>query len=245
MGKFTESRALPGGMLNSKEKTEYEDWLEKLHKDIDSIKPDKDTCSMPLMDAECGAPGCHNYDGTLMTDKNRAHGIYNGDDLYTKELKKDVDAFKESLDFVRFIISRFTEGEEDSFVNQKKDLAIKDYIEKATSRLNNYYGVVEKIGKDVGRVQIQNIIYDVQDCINHTIKTTKEINKYKADKNVVKSAIEKLFNACNRVLKQLSHLVDDFVALHNDATFKNYNDTNFDVDIDNIADYNKEVYKAA
>ena len=33
------SRALPGGMLNSKEKTEYEDWLEKLHKEIDAIKP--------------------------------------------------------------------------------------------------------------------------------------------------------------------------------------------------------------
>ena len=70
------SRALPGGMLNSKEKTEYEDWLEKLHKKIDSIKPEKDTCSMPLMDSECGANGCHNYDGTLMTDKNRVHGVF-------------------------------------------------------------------------------------------------------------------------------------------------------------------------
>ena len=36
------SRALPGGMLNSKERTEYEDWLEKLHKEIDAIKPEKD-----------------------------------------------------------------------------------------------------------------------------------------------------------------------------------------------------------
>ena len=76
--KFKESRALPGGMLHSKEKTEYEDWLEKLHKELDNAKKDnhKDTCSMPLMDSEAGANGCHNYDGSLMTDKNRVHGVF-------------------------------------------------------------------------------------------------------------------------------------------------------------------------
>ena len=84
------SRALPGGMLNSKEKTEYEDWLEKLHKKIDSIKPEKDTCSMPLMDSECGANGCHNYDGSLITDKNRVHGIYHTDeDIYKMSSPKE------------------------------------------------------------------------------------------------------------------------------------------------------------
>lgn len=73
-----ESRALPGGMLNSKEHTEYEDWLEKLHKDIDKSKENstKDSCPMPLMNAEAGANGCHNYDGTLMTSDDKNVGIF-------------------------------------------------------------------------------------------------------------------------------------------------------------------------
>lgn len=80
------SRALPGGMLNSKEKTEYENWLEKLHKKIDEVKPEKDSCSMPLMDKECGENGCHNYDGSLMTNKNRIKGIFK--DTYYENVEK-------------------------------------------------------------------------------------------------------------------------------------------------------------
>ena len=74
--KLEESRALPGGMLNSKEKTEYENWLEKLHKELDNVSESKDTCTMPLLGKDAGANGCHNYDGTLMTDKNRVHGVF-------------------------------------------------------------------------------------------------------------------------------------------------------------------------
>lgn len=66
---FNESRALPGGMLNSKEHTEYEDWHENLLKEIDKKKQEKDSCPMVLFDSEAGANGYHNNDGTLIEKK--------------------------------------------------------------------------------------------------------------------------------------------------------------------------------
>lgn len=130
------SRALPGGMLNSKERTEYEDWLEKLHKEIDAIKPEKDTCSMPLMDSECGANGCHNYDGTLMTDKNRVHGVFEANyfDNFKDMPKGDLKKVKEHLLMASFLATHIKEECEDKSVLAKRDEAI-DYELKEAEKI--------------------------------------------------------------------------------------------------------------
>lgn len=59
-----ESRALPGGNLDSKEKTEYENWLEKLHKNIDKNKSKEDDNWAPkLFNTDCADNGYHDWNG--------------------------------------------------------------------------------------------------------------------------------------------------------------------------------------
>lgn len=59
-----ESRALPGGNLDSKEKTEYENWLEKLHKNLDKNKSKEDENWAPkLFNSDCADNGYHDWDG--------------------------------------------------------------------------------------------------------------------------------------------------------------------------------------
>lgn len=66
-----ESRALPGGMLDSKEKTDYENDLAKHQEAQDAAKDKKDDENLNafLFDKECGQNGNHEKDGTLKGKK--------------------------------------------------------------------------------------------------------------------------------------------------------------------------------
>lgn len=66
-----ESRALPGGMLDSKEKTDYENDLLKHQEAQDKAKDKKDDENLNafLFDKECGENGNHEKDGTLKGKK--------------------------------------------------------------------------------------------------------------------------------------------------------------------------------
>ena len=60
-----ESRALPGGMLGSEEKTAYEDFLRERHLKQDKVKAKEfGKNKLGLYDDECGENGWHNWDGT-------------------------------------------------------------------------------------------------------------------------------------------------------------------------------------
>lgn len=60
-----ESRALPGGMLNSEEKTAYEDFLRERHLKQDKVKAKEfGKNKLGLYDDDCGENGWHNWDGT-------------------------------------------------------------------------------------------------------------------------------------------------------------------------------------
>ncbi len=65
-----ESRALPGGMINSEEKTAYEDWLRERHLKQDKVKAKEfGKNKLGLYDDECGENGWHNWDGTKIERK--------------------------------------------------------------------------------------------------------------------------------------------------------------------------------
>ena len=65
-----ESRALPGGMLNSEEKTAYEDFLRERHLKQDKVKnKEYGKNKLGLYDDECGENGWHNWDGTKIERK--------------------------------------------------------------------------------------------------------------------------------------------------------------------------------
>lgn len=65
-----ESRALPGGMLNSEEKTAYEDFLRERHLKQDKVKAKEfGKNKLGLYDDECGENGWHNWDGTKIERK--------------------------------------------------------------------------------------------------------------------------------------------------------------------------------
>lgn len=64
--KFTElreSRALPGGKLDSKEKTEYENWLEKKTKENDKKREGDSFKTYGYMKSDCGENGYHDDEG--------------------------------------------------------------------------------------------------------------------------------------------------------------------------------------
>lgn len=68
--KIRESRALPGGMLNSEEKTAYEDFLRERHLKQDKVKAKEfGKNKLGLYDDECGENGWHNWDGTKIERK--------------------------------------------------------------------------------------------------------------------------------------------------------------------------------
>lgn len=59
-----ESKALPGGNLDSKETTDYEKWLEKIHTKQDKAKVNEDEKWAPkLFDKECSENGYHDWEG--------------------------------------------------------------------------------------------------------------------------------------------------------------------------------------
>lgn len=65
-----ESRALPGGMLNSEEKTAYEDFLRERHLKQDKVKAKEfGKNKLGLYDDDCGENGWHNWDGTKIERK--------------------------------------------------------------------------------------------------------------------------------------------------------------------------------
>ncbi len=68
--KMRESRALPGGMLNSEEKTAYEDFLRERHLKQDKVKAKEfGKNKLGLYDDDCGENGWHNWDGTKIERK--------------------------------------------------------------------------------------------------------------------------------------------------------------------------------
>lgn len=66
--KLKESRALPGGNLDSKEVTDYEKWLEKIHTKQDKAKAKEDPNWAPkLFDKECSENGYHDWEGNKLS----------------------------------------------------------------------------------------------------------------------------------------------------------------------------------
>lgn len=66
--KLKESRALPGGNLDSKEVTDYEKWLEKIHTKQDKAKVKEDENWAPkLFDKECSENGYHDWEGNKLS----------------------------------------------------------------------------------------------------------------------------------------------------------------------------------
>lgn len=64
--KVYESRALPGGMLNSKEKTDYENNLIERQKKFDKSKSSVEVeGNLAMFNSDAGANGIHDYDGSL------------------------------------------------------------------------------------------------------------------------------------------------------------------------------------
>lgn len=66
--KLKESRALPGGNLDSKEVTDYEKWLEKIHTKQDKAKVKEDENWAPkLFNKECSENGYHDWEGNKLS----------------------------------------------------------------------------------------------------------------------------------------------------------------------------------
>lgn len=84
-----ESRALIGGNLDSTEKTEYEDWLEKIHKKIDDNKGTTDKTVPPLFDDYATANGYHCDCGKVYDNIAKLHKD-------EEEMKKAEEPLKES-----------------------------------------------------------------------------------------------------------------------------------------------------
>ena len=171
------SRALPGGMLNSKEKTEYEDWLEDLHKDIDKNKSEKDCCPMPLMDSECGANGCHNYDGSLMTDENKVHGIF--ESVYSETESQKLE---ESQDSTKFFEAVFNESHltEMNIGNVEKYYILVNGRPLEGSKVNYRHSSIKPKGGYGATLNM--IAFDTVDAANAKIESLKKKypnNKYK------------------------------------------------------------------
>lgn len=237
------SRALPGGMLNSKEKTEYEDWLEKLHKEIDAIKPEKDTCSMPLMDSECGANGCHNYDGTLMTDKNRVHGVFEAVyyDGLKDTFKNDLKKVKEHLIKADFIITHFKEEGEDESVLAKRDEAINHELKEAEKVLKGFQSNIDHNHADLVNVISQDFIYDFEDCLTDVCKTIDKILKVNnAHKSIIFKSIKDLADTANDLITKLNDATSQLTK-HHELTLKNRDGSPFLGSFKNLYEFNKNV----
>lgn len=203
------SRALPGGMLNSKEKTEYEDWLEKLHKEIDSIKPEKDSCSMPLMDSECGANGCHNYDGSLMTDKNRVHGTFEPEycNQIMNDFKSTVSKIKDSLCMASYIATRLTEAGEEISIQSKKDDAINNHLKEAKRLLGSLKVIVKNAVK--ADTLSQGYVDDIEDCIIEILKDLKAILAVKGDINLIKETVREISVETNDFIAEFKKTIEN------------------------------------
>lgn len=237
------SRALPGGMLNSKEKTEYEDWLEKLHKEIDAIKPEKDTCSMPLMDSECGANGCHNYDGTLMTDKNRVHGVFEAVyyDGLKDTFKNDLKKVKEHLIKADFIITHFKEEGEDESVLAKRDEAINHELKEAEKVLKGFQSNIDHNHADLVNVISQDFIYDFEDCLTDVCKTIDKILKVNnAHKSIIFKSIKDIADTANDLITKLNDATSQLTK-HHELTLKNRDGSPFLGSFKNLYEFNKNV----
>lgn len=237
------SRALPGGMLNSKERTEYEDWLEKLHKEIDAIKPEKDTCSMPLMGSECGANGCHNYDGTLMTDKNRVHGVFEAVyyDGLKDTLKNDLKKVKEHLIKADFIITHFKEEGEDESVLAKRDEALNCELEKARKVLKGFQSNIKNNHADLVNVISQDFIYDFEECLVKICETIDKILKVnKASTNLVRDSIRRIANESNELIKDLNESTNQLTG-YQELKLKNIDGSPFFGSFTNLCDFNKKI----
>lgn len=93
--RVTESRALPGGNLDSKEKTEYEDYLEKKERELDKRKVKNG--NQALLDYDGTSNGYHGWDGTEFKKASDYAKKYNEEkakefeDIYKKYGKKDFD----------------------------------------------------------------------------------------------------------------------------------------------------------
>ena len=237
------SRALPGGMLNSKERTEYEDWLEKLHKEIDAIKPEKDACSMPLMDSECGANGCHNYDGTLMTDKNRVHGVFEATyfDSLKDHLKSDLKKVKEHLLMASFIATHLKEEGEDESVLAKRDEAINYELKEAKRVLDGFKSNLDHNHADLVNVISQDFIYDFEDCLTDVCKTIDKILKVNnAHRNIILESIKTVADTANELIGNLNDAVSHLTQLH-ELTLKNRDGSPFLGSFNNLYEFNKNV----
>ncbi len=237
------SRALPGGMLNSKERTEYEDWLEKLHKEIDAIKPEKDTCSMPLMDSECGANGCHNYDGTLMTDKNRVHGVFEAVyyDGLKDTLKNDLKKVKEHLIKADFIITHFKEEGEDESVLAKRDEAIDYELKEAEKVLKGFQSNIDHNHADLVNVISQDFIYDFEDCLTDVCKTIDKILKVNnAHKSIIFRSIKDVADMANDLITKFNDAASQLTKQH-ELTLKNRDGSPFLGSFKNLYEFNKNV----
>jgi hypothetical protein len=237
------SRALPGGMLNSKERTEYEDWLEKLHKEIDAIKPEKDTCSMPLMDSECGANGCHNYDGTLMTDKNRVHGVFEATyfDSLKDQIKSDLKKVKEHLVMACFLTTHLKEEGEDESVLAKRDEAISYELKEAEKILKDFQLNLNHNHADLVNVISQSFVYDFEDCLAKVCETIDKILKVNnAHKDVIMTSIKAIADEANELIKDLNREASQLTKLH-ELTLKNRDGSPFLGSFNNLYEFNKNV----
>lgn len=237
------SRALPGGMLNSKEKTEYEDWLEKLHKEIDAIKPEKDTCSMPLMDSECGANGCHNYDGTLMTDKNRVHGVFEAvyyDGLKDK-LTSDLKKVTEKLDLVCFIVSHFKEEGEDESVLAKRHEAINVYLKEAEKVLKGFDSNIRNNHEDLTNVLSQKFVDHFEDYLVKVCETIDKIFSVNgAHTDTIRDSIREIANKANDLIKRMQEAASHLTKL-TELTLKSRDGKPFYGCYSNLYEFNKNV----
>lgn len=239
------SRALPGGMLNSKERTEYEDWLEKLHKEIDAIKPEKDTCSMPLMDSECGANGCHNYDGTLMTDKNRVHGVFEATyyDGLKHELSDNLKKVKEALCFANFLYSHLSEAGENETVEARRNEAIRYSLKDAQDYLTKIRDTIDKNRSHVGMIITQNALNDLEECLEKTcLSLDKIINVNGADANFVRSCLREIASEANTIIKELNESLKDLDS-EDLLKLKNIDDSPFIGSFEDLISFNKNVLK--
>jgi hypothetical protein len=115
---------------------------------------------MPLMDSECGANGCHNYDGTLMTDKNRVHGVFEATyyDSLKDKLTSDLKKVTEKLDLVCFIVSYFKEEGEDESVLAKRHEAIDVYLKEAEKVLDGFDSNIRNNHEDLTNVLSQKFV---------------------------------------------------------------------------------------
>ena len=243
------SRALPGGMLNSKEKTEYEDWLEKLHKEIDSTKTKIDSCPMPLMDNECGKNGCHNYDGSIITNKNKTDGNIIEADTYEQireNISKSFNELMESLCRVDYLTAHLKEDGENESVLAKRNHAIRYELADAKAVLTKIKNTLRMNQSNVGIIISQKLLYEFEECLKKTCETIDGILKTNhANKQIVIRAVKDVSDEANNVIDDLNKYLEKTLEFESIMKLKNRDDSQYYNSFKNLKEFNDKVMHGA